>query len=349
MKVLIIGDPPGSPGGIAQVMSLLGRWSVTDTTVKTLFLNPLGKSANSKYPNLTHLVKTLYVMMTNRPSVVHLNTASHGSTYRNMIIGAISYALRIPYVIHLHGGGYPKFVGLASKTRRRMICRFFQSSITVIALTPWWGDFLADKLGVQKSRISIIPNGTADPEGIETGKRAKTPSPTFVYAGRLTTPKGVPELIEAFQKLPGCLDAHLSLIGDDMDSNVRASLSDSKANITLLGRRSNTETLDYMAKAWAVVLPSHFENMPLTILEAMSVETAVIATKVGGIPEVVKENCEGVLLPPGDVDALVLSMIRLCELDTSVSLGMNGRQTWSANYTTKRMCLSIMKVWRDAS
>lgn len=330
-------------------MSLLSNWSASDTTVRTLFLNPLGKSADSKTPDLTALAKTLYVMVTDRPNVVHLNTASHGSTYRNMVIATISYALRIPYIIHLHGGGYPKFVGSVSNTRHRMICSFFRASSKVIALTPWWGDFIAGKLGVPIPKISIIPNGTANPEGIETGEQVKSPHPTFVYAGRLTSPKGVPELVEAFRKLPASLGAHLLLIGDDMDNKVRASLSRSQANITLLGRRSNTETLDHMAKAWAVILPSHFENMPLTILEAMSVETAVIATKVGGIPEVIKQNSEGILLPPGDVDELMLGIIRLCKLETSVSLGMNGRQTWSTNYTTNRMCLSIMEVWRDVS
>lgn len=330
-------------------MSLLSKWSASDTTVRTLFLNPLGKAADLKKPDLTALAKTLYVMVTDRPDVVHLNTASHGSTYRNMVIAAISYALRIPYVIHLHGGGYPKFVRSVSKTRRRVICSFFRASSKVIALTPWWGDFIAEKLRVPIAKISIIPNGTADPDGIDTGEQVKTPSPTFVYAGRLTSPKGVPELVDAFRRLPRSLDAHLLLIGDDMDNKVRASLANSTTNITLLGRRSNTETLDYMAKAWAVILPSHFENMPLTILEAMSVETAVIATTVGGIPEVIKENAEGILLPPGDVDELMLGMIRLCELETSLSMGMNGRQTWTTNYTTNRMCLSIMEAWRDVA
>ncbi|MFJ7748559.1 glycosyltransferase family 4 protein [Arthrobacter sp. NPDC097144] len=346
MKVLVIGDPPGTPGGIAQVMTLLDSWCDAQHEIKVNFLNPLGKKDPSGTPSLRSFFGALVHM--GRSEIVHFNTASNGSTYRNIIFSLVSRTLRIPYIIHLHGGGYAGFLQSLHPWQLRLVLSYFQHAETVIALTPGWSKFISNQLKVSTAKITVIPNGTADPGEPLARTAQKSQTPTFVYAGRLTKAKGVPELIRAFRALPMELNAKLILIGSEIDSLVSNELNKGSENISQLGWRENTETLAKMAAAWAVVLPSHFENMPLTVLESMSVSTAVIATRVGGIPEVVRDNLDGILIPPGDTDALMRSMTELCNFKQAVEYGSRGRVQWLQKYTSERMSASIVDQWSHA-
>lgn len=348
MRVLVIGDPPDMPGGIAQVMTLVDSWCQNESSIETTFLNPLGKKHPSGYPNLASFFISLKKLITKRPDVVHFNTASRGSTYRNVLFSVFVRMFRIPYIIHLHGGGYPKFVGELSKAQMRLILSYFRHAESVIALTPSWSEFLATQLAVNTSRIAVIPNGTADPGPVLTTGAEKAATPTFVYAGRLTKAKGVPELIRGFHALPEGMNARLILIGGSTDKSVSAELDKSTENIIQLGWRTNHETLTEMAAAWAVVLPSHFENMPLTVLESMSVSTAVIATRVGGIPEMIRDNVDGILIPPCDVHHLTQSMKVLCQIEAAIEYGASGRARWLQSYTSERMILAIIDQWKNA-
>lgn len=336
------------PGGIAQVMTLVDSWCQNEPSIEATFLNPLGKKDSSGYPSLTSFFVALKQMTVTRPDVVHFNTASRGSTYRNLLFSLFVRMYRIPYIIHLHGGGYPEFLSKLPKVRMRLVLSYFRHAKSVIALTPSWSKFLVEQLKIDASKIAVIPNGTADPGSALISTAQKTATPTFVYAGRLTRAKGVPELIRAFHALPEELNARLLLIGGSTDNSVSAELDKSTENIIQLGWRTNHETLTEMAAAWAVVLPSHFENMPLTVLESMSVSTAVIATRVGGIPEMIQDTVDGVLIPPRDVHELTRSMEALCQIGTAIKYGSKGRVRWQQSYTSERMILAIIDQWNDA-
>lgn len=336
------------PGGIAQVMTLVDSWCQLESSIEATFLNPLGKKDSSGRPSLKSFFVALKQLTAKRPDVVHFNTASRGSTYRNLLFSVFVRIFRIPYIIHLHGGGYPKFISELPEARKRLVLSYFRHAKSVIALTPSWSKFLAEQLNVDASRLAVIPNGTADPGSLLIRSDRKTETPTFVYAGRLTKAKGVPELIRAFHALPEGLNARLLLIGGSTDKSVSAELEKSSENIIQLGWRTNHETLTEMAAAWAVVLPSHFENMPLTVLEAMSVSTAVIATRVGGIPEMIRDTVDGALIPPRDVHELTRSMEALCKIETAIEYGSNGRVRWQQSYTSERMILAIIDQWNNA-
>ncbi|MCC9198018.1 glycosyltransferase family 4 protein [Arthrobacter sp. zg-Y820] len=327
-------------------MTLIRAWCEEQGEIETRFLNPLGKDASTGRLNVGSFFKTMSWMAFGHPDVVHLNTASRGSTYRNIIIAGVARGLGIPYVIHLHGGGYPGFISSLSHRRARLVRLYFQGSSRVIALTPSWSHFVMEILGVSSEQISVIPNGTAKPNIDGTGSSRKSLIPTFVYAGRLSVPKGVPELMRAFQELSKSSEAKLIVIGGSADNEVEALLNDAPPNVIQLGWLTNSETLTTMSEAWAVVLPSHFENMPLTVLEAMSVSTAVIATDVGGIPEVVREGIDGHLVPPRDAGALAKTMLALCDFEKALKLGSNGRTNWSKSYSSDRMAKAITELWR---
>lgn len=168
----------------------------------------------------------------------------------------------------------------------------------------------------------VIPNGVPV-EGI----RAALPERDLVrkelhlgsdfvllFVGRVTEDKGLRTLLSAFEAVrDGGAAVRLLLVGP-VDSGVRGEIdrvsSHSLAGtLFVLGPRD--PPYRFFAAADAFVLPSHREGLPLSLLEAMAAGLPVIATRVGGIPEVV-DGSTGILIPPRDVPALKMAILRLC-------------------------------------
>jgi glycosyltransferase involved in cell wall biosynthesis len=145
------------------------------------------------------------------------------------------------------------------------------------------------------------------PEPLEPG--------TFVYVGRLASQKGLPVALEALAELG---QGRLLVVGDgpergSLEQLVRKlSLAD---RVTFAGPRSRDDVLRAFAGARAAVLPSLWENLPHAAVEALAVGTPVVATAVGGVPEVVHDDENGLLVPAGDVSALAAALRRMLDDD----------------------------------
>jgi glycosyltransferase involved in cell wall biosynthesis len=160
---------------------------------------------------------------------------------------------------------------------------------------------IAAKWGLDRSRIEVLTNPAprpidVEPMPLETG--------TFVFVGRLTEQKALPVALAAIAEVEG---ARLTLVGDGPE---RASLERRARELGLedrvrfLGSLPRDEALRYLAGARAAVLSSAWENLPHAAVEALAVGTPVVSTSVGGVPEVVRDGENGLLVPAGDVAAL---------------------------------------------
>jgi glycosyltransferase involved in cell wall biosynthesis len=138
---------------------------------------------------------------------------------------------------------------------------------------------------------------------------------TFVYVGRLASQKGLPIALAALAEVH---EARLLVVGDGPE---RAALGQLAAKLQLDGRvtfagsRSRDDVLRALAGARAAVLPSLWENLPHAAVEALAVGTPVVATAVGGVPEVVHDDQNGLLVPAGDVQALAAALRRVLDDD----------------------------------
>ena len=138
---------------------------------------------------------------------------------------------------------------------------------------------------------------------------------TFVFVGRLTTQKGLPVALEALREVS---DAQLVLVGDGPERDRLRQLAGSLGvtrRVSFAGALPRDGVLRRLAGARAALLPSLWENLPHAAVEALSVGTPVVATTVGGVPEVVHDGVNGLLVPPGDAAALAAAMRRVVEDD----------------------------------
>jgi glycosyltransferase involved in cell wall biosynthesis len=136
-----------------------------------------------------------------------------------------------------------------------------------------------------------------------------------VAVGRLVEKKGFAHLVEA---LGGAPELHLAIIGDgDLHSDLEARSASSGASVTLAGRFSRTEIRDALQSADLVAVPSvidsrgNVDGLPNALLEAMASGKAIVASRVAGIPDVVTDGVEGVLVPPGAPGSLRDALIHL--------------------------------------
>ena len=164
--------------------------------------------------------------------------------------------------------------------------------------------------GLDRERLVVLPNPAPPVEGL-TPK--SLPTGTFVFAGRLTAQKDLTTGLEAVARVP---EASLTLVGDgpERDSLERlAAELEIDGRVRFLGARPREETVRLLAGAYAALLPSAWENLPHAAVEALAVGTPVLATAVGGVPEVVHDGENGLLVRSGDVEGLAASIRKLLD------------------------------------
>jgi glycosyltransferase involved in cell wall biosynthesis len=171
--------------------------------------------------------------------------------------------------------------------------------------------FLAELVrgwGVPEERISVLPNPMPPLPALPI--RSRGDRPLLVFAGRMTAPKALGVALEAVAQVPGI---ELALAGD---GDERAALADRARELGLdgrvrfLGSLPRDEVLALLRRADAALLSSAWENFPHTLVEALAVGTPAIATDVGGVREIVTDGENGLLVPPGDPDALAAAIRR---------------------------------------
>jgi glycosyltransferase involved in cell wall biosynthesis len=152
--------------------------------------------------------------------------------------------------------------------------------------------------------------------GVSAGRRQRTPpewdaTQTILYAGVLLPVKGLHHLVTAFAQLAADFPpAKLTIVGPDEDRKYAKEIRQMVASLGLeervqfVGAVSQEDLAHRMACAYVLVLPSLSEGLGRVVLEAMAVGTAVVATRVGGIPELVTDGRTGMLVNAGDVEML---------------------------------------------
>ncbi len=209
-------------------------------------------------------------------------------------------------------------------------------------------DFLRSKLlegGFDPARIDCVPN-FADLAGF-AGLPEKD---YFCYVGRLSHEKGLDVLIRATASLDA---GRLLVVGDGPEAeNLRALARELGANrVEFAGYRSGEELKRIIAESQFVVLPSRwYENLPYTVMEAFASSKAVVASRIGGIPEMVDDGVNGLLSPAGDAGALADSLRRMLgDRRKREEMGRRGREKAERNYGREKHCGEIERIYREVT
>ncbi len=201
--------------------------------------------------------------------------------------------------------------------------------------------------------INTIYNGVPDPSGMtfEEPEKLKKISKDNVIIGsiaRLETTKGINYLIDSFAlALQEKDDIHLVIVGTgSKESELKTQVNKLCLNhkISFTGYRSDIH--NFLNKFDIMVIPSLHEAHPLVLMEAMGHAKPIIATAVGGIPEVINDNQNGLLIPPANSDKLKSALCYMLEnKEIQDKLGKNARKSYEEKFTVEKMLKNTRKVY----
>jgi glycosyltransferase involved in cell wall biosynthesis len=164
----------------------------------------------------------------------------------------------------------------------------------------------------------------------------------LLTVGRLDAIKGYPLLLEACRKLQDQgIEWELNMVGaGKLRPYLERSVRDLglEAHVTLSGAVGQDDIHRHFERADVMVISSFMEGVPVVLMEAMAKEMAVVATRVGGIPELVDDGISGLLVAPGSVDALTAALAQMARNRASLaSMGRAGRRKIVAEYTVDQL------------
>jgi len=211
--------------------------------------------------------------------------------------------------------------------------------------------------GYPADRLETVPNGIQLPvvdasNGLRAELGVPPEAPLAGEIARLCDVKGQRELIQAAARVP---ELHVVLAGEDLEAGgayreslvaeaERAGVADRVAFAGFRPAESVLGALDVF------VLPSWIEGMPITVLEAMAHRKPVVATPVGGTPEIVVDGETGVLVPPRDPEALAEALRALvADPERAQRLGEAGYARVAGRFTVERMTTRVLEVYDEVA
>jgi glycosyltransferase involved in cell wall biosynthesis len=223
-------------------------------------------------------------------------------------------------------------VGLHRHTFRR-VNRF-------VALTPEIAATIR-QLGVRENRIVVKPNTVDDP-----GEPAPLPERDVLYVGRLSREKGITALLDAWRAFSSPLLGRLVIIGDGPEAPAVEARAREHADVVFRGRVDPREVMDAMRRARLVVIPSLWpEAFPRVAVEALAAGRPVLATRVGGLPDIITDAAGWIVdpSPSGLVDGL-----RRASGDDVAAKAAAARRRYVTEFEPSRITRALIRVYEDA-
>ncbi len=329
-----------------------------------------------KFPyNLNAMRKLFALHRETKLGLVH----AHGTC--GLTYPLLRAQMKRPLVVHVHGTtleSQKRYFGMRSDLQRSHDWSY-QESLTLLRQKYFWSRAdlliavsgavrreLADLYHIKQSKIAVVYNGISpevfrhvddgsvlrDELGIENTKRI------ILYVGHFGPRKGLPVILEAMslvlRRIPNAL---LLAVGGvpkwlgsgnswkDLEEAIRS--KGIGASVRLLGQIQHNVLPSFYSLADVFVMPSYYEAFPKVVLEAMACEAPVVATRTGGIPEIVDEGVNGLLFEPGNATDLADKIIDLLKDSTSAQkMGVEGRRRVMASFTWEQTAKNILKAYQ---
>jgi glycosyltransferase involved in cell wall biosynthesis len=279
-----------------------------------------------------------------RPDIIHCHSSAAGFWTRLAVRGST------PTVFTAHGWGFtpgaPRLRRIALLVAERLVSRL---TARYICVSEQDGR-LATRYGIAApDKIAIIHNGV-EPHGNDSRRSSLDAKIRAVFVGRLAKPKEPELLLAALSELPAPLrDAYeLQIVGDGpLLPRLREFVLRNPAKVRLAGALEREEVLKTLSESHVFVLTSRYEGFPISILEAMSMGLAVIASDVGGVREAVTPEC-GILIGRGDKEALKRALTRLGEDRAAIErYGAAARERARKEFSVIAMCEKTLAVYES--
>jgi glycosyltransferase involved in cell wall biosynthesis len=355
-RVLIVGKGAPDRGGIAaylrfmQGSALQQRWQLRLLNLAHADERQGGRLSVANVRRTLDDTRGVWRASAGR-DVVHIHSAlAPGVTLvRAGLLALAGRARGARVVVHAHGGRVPLWM---TTRRRRAVARVaLRPADRLIAVSEGGRAALAATVG---RRVVRVDNGVDVHAFMARPSHHEAPL-RILYVGLLTPRKGVLDLLDASALLHRRGIPHqLRLVGGTPDeggtaeSEVRAAAEAAGAHVELTGIVEPEAMAEVYGDADVFCLPSWWEAMPLSLLEAMATGLPVVASSVGDIPRIVEHGVSGMLVPANDAGALAEALATLLgDGDARARMGAAARERVRTRFSSERTVAAIDDIYRS--
>jgi len=255
---------------------------------------------------MLHLSKNSHI------KIVHIHSSKQGSFYRKLLIACIvKWFFRRKTINHIHTGNFKRFYDNSNRVSQKVIRYFLQLNDVTVTVSAFWKEYFETLFSLQNvyriNNIVTAPLPSGPLNNIDNGYVS------FLFLGLIDLNKGIFDLLKVLSQNKATLSNRFKLIiaGDGNVGLLHETIRMNGLNelVEFKGWVTGEEKQHLLRTADVFILPSYYEGLPVSVLEAMSYGKPVIATSVGGIPEIVQQGFNGILNKPGDLKALLNAIL----------------------------------------
>lgn len=289
------------------------------------------------------------LLSSRRVSLVHCHAAMKGSFWRKSLLALISRMVGVPVIFHLHGSEMKSFVIKQPLFLQRLIGWLLAKQSVVVVLSESWLKYV--KLISPKATVQILPNYVDLPDLGSKVDNINNSVVEVLFLGLVGTRKGVYDLLPAFKEAVSQVPNLRLIIGGNGEVTQAQAMTSElgiEDDVVFAGWVSGDEKVRLLSRAQIYVLPSYNEGLPVSLLEAMSWQVPVISTRVGGIPEQVRDGVDGILIDAGDQAALTAAIVRLAK-DAALrnEMGIAARDQVERNFSKQVVLPKLESLYRS--
>lgn len=360
-RILIVGPAGGHTGGVAMWNDILLRSNLRERYRLIHLDTTRGRAGRGKAQTfapvnvasfLQQTIRLIALLVFRRPKILHQPVTAHLSFRKETAFLALARLFGTCTIGHLHGGAFPDYYRKSSTGARRRIARALRRVDLLIALSEGGRHFLLTDVDSALA-VAVVPT-TIDPVfaeealGIERRGRAGC---RVLMIGRLGKAKGLLDALRAIPLVHARGPEIEFLFAGEVDADVeieqarRAAEADRR--IRFLGSVAGGEKVACFREADIMILPSHGENLPISVLEGMAAGLPLVVTPVGALPEFLADGRHALFAPAGDPAALANRIARLAaDPGLRAEMGEANRALFNMRFRPREVMERIDDVYR---
>jgi len=313
--ILMISTDIKGKGGVASVVSAYLEGGLQKNyNIQFLVTHTDGSALSKIYNFIFSLFILPKFLVMRRCKVFHVHSASRSSFVRKSLISWLGMIFGKKIILHLHGGEFMQYYNNeCGFFMKWYVESTFNTVDQVVVLSSQW------KSNIQKisnnKNISVIFN----PVVVDNNENVNVEKNIILFLGRVGSGKGFWDILNALSLVKETYGNFVfKYAGDGEVEKAKKLISDYGLEhcTEYLGWVTGDEKKNVLKKSLIYLLPSYNEGLPMGVLEAMAAKVAVIASPVGGVPDVINNGVNGLLVPVGDTESLSTAIIKLLSSKT---------------------------------
>ena len=346
-KILMVGPDRSLKGGIVSVVNGYYEAGLNDRCAMFEYQGTgVGRNVLTKSLAFTGALLS-YKRLLGNFDIIHLHISAKGSFERKAIMASLAKLSGKKVILHEHSGKFAHDFESGSRSYRDRVRSVFNGADRVVVLSEEWHDYFAENVVKDRDKLVVLHNGVSVP--------AKPCSPglnqNVLFLGRLDENKRPDMLMEASRDvLKESPDMQLFFGGDgDLGHyEIIAKELGIADRCEFVGWVTGEKKEELFSRSGIFCLPSKYEAMPMSVMEAMAHGLPVVATRVGGVPQLIEDGADGVLIDVDDVESLGKSLRQLMgSAGERTRLGAVAREKIRRKFSEESTVNSMIDIYQE--